>query len=71
MDFGFRRSRFTVPPQLPVEEWHRSVGEDTIADAILDRLVHFAHHIELSGDSMRRSRKPPPLERSADRDGNG
>ncbi len=66
-----KRRSTIVASQLPVEEWHRSVGEDTIADAILDRLVHFAHHIELSGDSMRRSRKPLPLERSADRDGNG
>ena len=56
-----RRSTI-IASQLPVEEWHRAVGEGTIADAILDRLVNFAHHFELRGESMRRSLKPPPLD---------
>ena len=34
--------------------WHATIGEPTIADAILDRIVHNAHRIELKGDSMRR-----------------
>jgi DNA replication protein DnaC len=34
--------------------WHEIIGENTIADAILDRIVHHAHRIELSGESMRR-----------------
>ncbi|WP_439647052.1 ATP-binding protein [Chromobacterium alticapitis] len=34
--------------------WHDYIGEPTIADAILDRLVHSAHRIELKGDSMRK-----------------
>lgn len=44
-----------VTSQLPVESWHDTLGEPTIADAILDRLVHNAHHITLEGDSMRRA----------------
>lgn len=43
-----------VTSQLPVSEWHDALGEPTIADAILDRLVHNSHRIELRGDSLRR-----------------
>jgi DNA replication protein DnaC len=43
-----------VTSQLPVANWHETIGEATLADAILDRLVHNAHRIELKGDSMRR-----------------
>ena len=43
-----------VTSQLPIEHWHTAVGEATIADAILDRLVHNGHRIELKGDSMRK-----------------
>ena len=48
-----RRSTI-VTSQLPVSDWHEALGEPTIADAILDRLVHNAHRIELRGDSLRR-----------------
>ena len=41
--------------QLPVTLWHQALGEPTVADAILDRVVHTAHRIELHGDSLRRS----------------
>lgn len=44
-----------ITSQLPVESWHETLGEPTIADAILDRLVHNAHHINLDGESMRRA----------------
>ena len=40
--------------QLPVNLWHQALGEPTVADAILDRVVHSAHRIELQGDSLRR-----------------
>ena len=43
-----------VTSQLPVDRWHEMIGDPTYADAILDRLVHNAHRIELTGDSMRR-----------------
>jgi len=45
-----------VTSQLPVDAWHTAIGEATIADAILDRLVHDGHKIELEGDSMRKKR---------------
>ncbi|MCC6174767.1 MAG: ATP-binding protein [Chloroflexi bacterium] len=43
-----------VTSQLPIGHWHEALGEPTIADAILDRLVHDAYRIELGGDSLRR-----------------
>ena len=43
-----------VTSQLPVDAWHAVIGDPTIADAMLDRLVHNAHRITLSGHSMRR-----------------
>ena len=52
-----RRSTI-VTSQLPVDQWHELIGDPTYADAILDRLVHNAHRIELNGESMRRTRKP-------------
>ena len=45
-----------ITAQMPVEAWHEYLGEPTIADAILDRLLHNAHRIALEGESMRRSR---------------
>jgi DNA replication protein DnaC len=42
--------------QLPVTRWHEQIGDATIADGILDRLVHNAHRIELRGESMRKTR---------------
>lgn len=39
---------------MPVAEWHAFIGEVTIADAILERIVHNAHRIELKGESMRK-----------------
>jgi DNA replication protein DnaC len=40
--------------QLPVARWHEQIGDPTLADGILDRLVHNAHRIEMRGDSMRK-----------------
>jgi DNA replication protein DnaC len=45
-----------VSTQLPVELWHENIRDPTIADAILDRLVHNAHKINLKGESMRKTR---------------
>jgi len=45
-----------ITSQLPVENWHETIGDDTIADAILDRLVHNAHKIKMKGESMRKRR---------------
>jgi DNA replication protein DnaC len=43
-----------ITAQLPIDTWHAYLGEPTIADAILDRIVHSAHRIELQGESMRK-----------------
>lgn len=45
-----------VTSQVPVQSWYETIGEKTIADAILDRLIHGANRIELKGESMRRKR---------------
>ena len=43
-----------ITSQVPVDRWHDIIGEPTIADAILDRIVHNAHRLKLKGDSLRR-----------------
>lgn len=43
-----------ITSQLPVEHWHEAIGDPTIADALLDRLVHNAHRVNLKGESMRK-----------------
>ena len=45
-----------VTSQIPVQGWYDIIGEKTIADAILDRLIHQSHRIELQGESMRKKR---------------
>ena len=45
-----------VATQLPIDHWHENIGNSTVADAILDRLVHNAHKIHLKGESMRKLR---------------
>jgi len=52
----YRRKSTLITSQLPVSRWHDLIGEPTIADAILDRIVHNAHRIELEGDSMRKAK---------------
>jgi DNA replication protein DnaC len=42
--------------QLPIERWYEIIGDPTLADAILDRVVHNAYRIELKGDSLRKRR---------------
>lgn len=49
---GLRSTIITA--QLPVNTWHETIGEPTIADAILDRLIHAAYHLDLQGESMRK-----------------
>lgn len=50
----YERRSTLIAAQLPIEHWHDIIGEPTLADAILDRLVHNAHKIALTGDSMRK-----------------
>ena len=51
------RGSLIITSQIPVQGWYDIIGEKTIADAILDRLIHQAHRVELAGESMRRKRK--------------
>lgn len=48
------RGSTIVTSQIPVDQWHDVIGDPTLADAILDRLVHNAHRLTLAGDSLRR-----------------
>ena len=54
------RASTIVTSQLPVAHWHEHIGNPTIADAVLDRLVHTAHRIELKGESLRKLRATKP-----------
>ena len=54
LDDRHDRRSTVVTSQLPVDLWHKMIGEPTHADAILDRLVHNAYRITLKGESMRR-----------------
>ena len=46
-----------ITSQLPVTDWHEAIGDPTLADAILDRIVHNAHKIEMKGESMRKRQR--------------
>jgi DNA replication protein DnaC len=50
------RSSIIISTQIPVSGWHELIGEATIADAILDRIVHSSHRIQLKGESMRKNK---------------
>jgi DNA replication protein DnaC len=57
----YERRSTIVTSQVPIDRWYEIIGNPTIADAILDRLVHNAYRIELSGESLRRRRPPEPV----------
>lgn len=52
------KSSTIITSQVPINKWHEVIGEQTIADAILDRIVHDAHRIEMKGESLRKKRQP-------------
>jgi len=54
-----RHSRYStiITSQLPISAWHQYINENTVADAILDRIIHQAHRIELKGESLRKATK--------------
>ena len=45
-----------VAAQIPADKWHETIADPTLADAILDRLIHNSHRIELKGESMRKKK---------------
>jgi DNA replication protein DnaC len=56
LDDRFGNTATLIATQVPINEWHRRIPDPTLADAILDRLVHNAHRIELKGESQRKLR---------------
>ncbi len=58
----YGRRSTVVTSQLPVSAWHDAIGDATLADAVLDRLVHNAYELKLKGESRRKSQAPVSLE---------
>nr|WP_279639317.1 IS21-like element helper ATPase IstB [Rahnella contaminans] len=54
MDDRYGKNATVMISQLPTDEWYGCVGDNTLADAILDRLMHNAHRLEMKGESMRK-----------------
>lgn len=71
LDDRYDRRSTLITSQLPVDQWHAYLGDRTVADAILDRLVHNSYRLALKGDSMRKQRpgalKSPQPSRAKDR----
>lgn len=66
LDDRHGRSSTIVTSQVPLDHWHEIIGDPTLADAILDRLVHNAHRLQLTGDSMRKkAARARPLDADA------
>jgi DNA replication protein DnaC len=63
-DDRYQRRSMILTSQLPLALWHEQIGDPTLADSILDRLVHNAYRIELNGESMRKKRSRKPEEQS-------
>lgn len=61
----YQRRATLMAAQMPIKHWHEMIGDPTIADAILDRIIHNAHKITLKGDSMR---KKNPLNTTQDQE---
>jgi DNA replication protein DnaC len=56
MEDRHSKSSTIITSQLPVSNWHEVIGEETIADAVLDRLIHDSHRVEMKGESMRKKK---------------
>ena len=52
------KSSTIISSQIPINKWHEIIGEQTIADAILDRIIHDAHRIVMKGESLRKKKQP-------------
>lgn len=59
LDDRHGRGSTIITSQFPVSQWHELINDATVADAILDRLVHNAHRLELKGESMRKAQNAP------------
>ena len=54
MDDRYQATSTLIASQLPIDQWYATIGDNTLADAILDRLVHNAHRLTLKGESIRK-----------------
>ena len=63
-DDRYQRRAMILTSQMPVAHWHEQIGDPSIADSILDRLIHNAYRIELKGESLRKKRRKPGEEES-------
>ena len=66
----YQNASILITSQLPIAQWHEVIGEPTFADAILDRIVHNAHRIELDGPSMRKTmaaKNPPTIDQTEEK----
>lgn len=54
----YAKKSIIIASQIPVSKWHEAIGEPTLADAIMDRLMTNAHRFELKGESLRKKNKP-------------
>lgn len=61
-DDRYQRRSMILTSQMPVAHWHEQIGDPTIADSILDRIVHDAYRIELNGESLRKKKGRKPEE---------
>ena len=61
-DDRYQRRSMILTSQMPVAHWHEQIGDPTVADSILDRLIHNSYRIELAGESMRKKRGRKPGE---------
>ncbi len=59
-DDRYQRRSMILTSQMPIAHWHEQIGDPTLADSILDRLVHNAHRIDLDGESIRKKRGRKP-----------
>ena len=52
----YDRKSTIISSQVPIDHWHQLIGDPTIADAVLDRVVHISHKITLKGESRRKGK---------------
>ena len=57
VEYKYDQSSMIITSQIPLKQWHEMIGQGTIADAILDRLIHSSHIIDLKGESMRKKKR--------------
>lgn len=64
LDDRYQRKSTIMTSQLPITHWHEHLNDATLADAILDRLIHNSVKLELNGDSLRKKQKPLQTEQT-------